>query len=119
VKPSESTSKHYAHCALEVWSVLYPTKPFGVKNTNIISYSIAAMLYAKLKLKKKVDWRTLFTKKKNDRADYGQRDVPDNFSTASIDAKVGVVVTVLATNPSSSKPIEVSTTKFLRESGMP
>jgi hypothetical protein len=55
VKPSESTSKHFAHHVLEVWSALYPDKPFGSKNKNIISYSMAAMLYAELELKRKVD----------------------------------------------------------------
>jgi hypothetical protein len=56
VKPSESTSKHFAHRALEVWSALYPEKHFGTKNKNIISYSMVAMLYAELELKRKVDW---------------------------------------------------------------
>ena len=39
VKLSESTSKHFEHHALEVWSVLYINRPFGSKNKNIISYS--------------------------------------------------------------------------------
>jgi hypothetical protein len=29
-KPSNSTLEHFAHCAVEVWSILYPTKPFDV-----------------------------------------------------------------------------------------
>jgi chromosome segregation ATPase len=41
--------------ALEVWSALYPDKPFGPNNKNIISYSMAAMVYAEIELKKKVD----------------------------------------------------------------
>jgi hypothetical protein len=56
VKPSESTLEHFKHWALEVWSALYPERPFGPKNKNIISYSLAAMLYAELVLKRKVDW---------------------------------------------------------------
>jgi hypothetical protein len=56
VKPSESTSKHFVHRALEVWSALYPDKPFGSKNKNIISYYMAVMLYTELELKRKVDW---------------------------------------------------------------
>jgi hypothetical protein len=55
VKPMESKSKHFAHRALEVWSTLYPDKPFGSKNKNIISYSMAAMVYTELVLKRKVD----------------------------------------------------------------
>jgi hypothetical protein len=55
MKPSESTSKFFAHRALEVWSALYPDKPSGSKNKNMISYSMAAMLYAELVLQRKVD----------------------------------------------------------------
>jgi hypothetical protein len=55
IKPSESKSKHFAHRALEVWSTLYPDKPFGPNNKNIISYSMVAMVYAKIELKRKVD----------------------------------------------------------------
>jgi hypothetical protein len=80
VKPGESTSKHFAHRALEVWSALYPDKPFGTNNKNIISYSMAAMVYAEIELKRKVDWRTVFTRNKEDRTEYAKADVPDNFS---------------------------------------
>jgi hypothetical protein len=55
VKPGESKSKHFAHRALEVWSALYPDKPFGPNNKNIISYSMAATVYAEIELKRKVD----------------------------------------------------------------
>jgi hypothetical protein len=80
VKPSESKSKHFAHRALEVWSALYPDKPFGLNNKNIIFYSIAAMVYAEIGLKRKVDWRTVFTRNKEDRTEYAKADVPDNFN---------------------------------------
>ena len=80
VKPNQSKSKHFAHCALEVWSALYPNKPFGPENKNIISYSMAAMVYAEIELKKKVDWRTVLTRKKEDRTEYAKADIPDNFS---------------------------------------
>jgi hypothetical protein len=46
VKSGENKSKYFAHRALEVWSALYPDKPFGLKNKNSISYSMAAMVYA-------------------------------------------------------------------------
>jgi hypothetical protein len=75
VKLSESTSKYFAHRALEVWFALYLDKPFGSKNKNIISYSMAAMLYAELELKNKVDWHTLLTRNKGDRTEYAERDV--------------------------------------------
>jgi hypothetical protein len=80
VKPGKSTSKHFAHRALEVWSALYPDKPFGPNNKNIISYSMAAMVYAEIGLKRKVDWRTVFTRNKEDRTEYAKADVHDNFS---------------------------------------
>jgi hypothetical protein len=55
VKRNESTSEHFKHRELEVWSTLYLERPFGPKNKNIISYSFTAMLYVELVLKKKVD----------------------------------------------------------------
>jgi hypothetical protein len=45
------------------------------------------------------------TRKINDRMEYVQRDVPDNFGTISRDANLGAAVVVLAANPSSSRPI--------------
>jgi hypothetical protein len=81
VKPKESKSKHFVHRALEVWSVLYPDKPFGPNNKNIISYSIAAMVYAEIELKRKVDWRTLLTRNKEDRTEYAKVYIPDNFNS--------------------------------------
>ena len=55
VKPKESKSKYFVHRALEVWSALYRDKSFGLNNKNIISYSMAAMVYVEIELKKKVD----------------------------------------------------------------
>ena len=80
VKLKEGKSKHFAHCVLEVWSALYPDKPFGPYNKNIISYSMAAMVYIGLMLKRKVDWQTLLTRNKEDETEYAEVDVPDNFS---------------------------------------
>jgi hypothetical protein len=80
VKPKKSTSKHFAHRALEVWSVLYPDKPFGPDNKYIISYSMAAMVYAEIQLKRKVDWQTLLTRNKEDRTGYAKADIPNNFT---------------------------------------
>ena len=54
VKPKENKSKHFAHHALEVWYVSYPNKSFGLENKNIIFYSMAMMVYAKIELKRKV-----------------------------------------------------------------
>jgi hypothetical protein len=90
VKPGESTSKHFAHRALEVWSALYPDKPFDSKNNNIISYSMAAMLYAELEVKRKVDWQILLTKNKGNRTEYAEREVLDNFSTFQQNIGVGL-----------------------------
>ena len=80
VKPKESKSKHFEHRVFEVWSALYPNKPFGLDSKIIISYSMAAMVYAEIELKKKVDWRTVLTRNKEDRTEYAKADIPDNFS---------------------------------------
>jgi hypothetical protein len=69
---------------LEVWSVLYPNNPFGPNNKNTISYSMAVMVYAEIELKRKVDWRTVFTRNKEDRTEYAKVDVPDNFNFFSL-----------------------------------
>jgi hypothetical protein len=62
VKPSESTLEHFKHRVLEVWSTLYSERTFGPKNKNIISYSLTTILYVELVLKRKVDWRMVFTR---------------------------------------------------------
>ena len=61
----------------------------------------------------------LLTRKINDKMEYVQRDVHDNFGTMSRDAKLGVGVVVLAANPSNSRPIiavqgDDSTSKAVR-----
>jgi len=38
------------------------------------------MVYAELELKRKVDWRTVLTRNKEDRTEYAKVDIPDNFS---------------------------------------
>jgi hypothetical protein len=40
---------------------------------------MAAMVYAEIELKRKVDWRTVFTRNKEDRTEYAKADVHDNF----------------------------------------
>jgi hypothetical protein len=54
------------------------------------------MLYAELELKRKVDWQTVLTRNKEDRMEYAERDVPDNFSTFQQSVEVGPVLVVLA-----------------------
>ena len=98
VKPIENTSKHFVHCAFEVLSAVDPKKPFGSKMKNIISYFMVAMLYAELELKRKVDWQTLLTKNKEDRTEYAERDVHDNFSIFQQSVEVGLVVVVHGAN---------------------
>ena len=44
----ESKSKYFAHCTLEIWTALYPDKLFGPNNKNIISYSMATMVYVEI-----------------------------------------------------------------------
>lgn len=47
----------------------------------------------------------MFTRKKNDRIKYGQRNVPDNYLTRFVDGEIGICVVVLSANLSSSYPI--------------
>jgi hypothetical protein len=103
VKPSESKSKHFAHRALEIWCALYPDKPFGLKNKNIISYSMVAMLYAELVLKRKVDWRIVLTRNKEDRTEYAEADVLDNFSFSPQNVGVGLALDAHEANQNTSR----------------
>jgi hypothetical protein len=45
---------------------------------------MAVMVYAEIELKRKVDWRTVFTRNKEDRTEYAKVDVPDNFNFFSL-----------------------------------
>jgi hypothetical protein len=104
VKLGENKSKHFAHRALsEVWSALYPDKPFGPNNKNIISYSIAAMVYVEIVLKRKVDWRTVFTRNKEDITEYAKGDVPDNFKIFRQNVGVGLALHACGANQNTSR----------------
>jgi hypothetical protein len=107
IKLSESKSKYFAHRALEVWSALYPDKPFGLNNKNIISYSMAAMVYAKIVLKRKVDWRTVFTRNKEDRTEYVEADVPDNFNFFRQNAGVRPALDARGANRNTSRSTKI------------
>jgi hypothetical protein len=103
VKLGENKSKHFAHCALEVWSALYSDKSFGPNNKNIISYSMATMVYAEIELKRKVDWQTLFTRNKEDRTEYAKADVLDNFSFFRQNVGVGPTFDARGANRNTSR----------------
>jgi hypothetical protein len=103
VKLGKSTSKHFAHRTLEVWSASYPDKSFGPNNKNIISYSMAAMVYAEIELKRKVDWRTVFTRNKEDRTEYAKADVPDNFNFFAQNVGVRLVLDARGANQNTSR----------------
>jgi hypothetical protein len=107
VKPGESKSKHFVHRALEVWSALYPDKPFGPNNKNIISYSMVAMVYVEIELKRKVDWRTLFTRNKEDKTEYAKADVPDNFNFFRQNVGVGLVLDARGANRNTSRSTKI------------
>jgi hypothetical protein len=59
---------------------------------------MAAMLYAELELKRKVDWQTLLTRNKGDRMEYAERDVLDNFSTFQQSVGLGPALDVHGAN---------------------
>jgi hypothetical protein len=64
---------------------------------------MAAMLYAELELKRKVDWRTLLTRNKEDRTEYAEKDVPDNFSTFQQNVGVGPALDAHGANRNTSR----------------
>jgi hypothetical protein len=50
---------------------------------------MAVMVYVEIELKRKVDWRTVFTKNKEDRTEYAKANVLDNFSFFQQNVGVG------------------------------
>ena len=106
MKLSKNISKHFAHHAFEVWSASYLDKHFGPKNKNIISYSMVAMLYVELVLKK-VDWRSLLTRNLYDRTEYVEKDVPNNFSTFQQNVGVELVLDAHAANWNTSRSTKI------------
>jgi hypothetical protein len=107
VKPSESKSKYFAHRALEVWSALCLDKPFGPNNKNIISYSMVVMVYAEIVLKRKVNWRTVLTRNKEDRTEYAEANVPNNFSFFRQNVGVGTALDACGANRNTSRSIKI------------
>jgi hypothetical protein len=61
-------------------------------------------------LKRKVDWRTILTRNKEDRMEYAEVDVPDNFSFFQQYAGVGPALDVRGANWNTSR-----STKTLRD----
>jgi hypothetical protein len=89
--------------SLEVWSALYPDKPFGPNNKNIISYSMAAMVCGEIVLKRKVDWRTVLTRNKEDKTKYAEANVPDNFNFFRQNVGVGPALDARGANRNTSR----------------
>jgi hypothetical protein len=67
---------------------------------------MAAMLYVELVLKRKVDWRTLLTRIKEDKTEYVETDVPDNFSFFRQNVGVGPVLDALGANWNTSRSMK-------------
>jgi hypothetical protein len=59
------------------------------------------MVYAEIELKRKVDWRTVFTRNKEDRTDYA--DVPNNFSFFRQNVAVGPALDARGANRNTSR----------------
>jgi hypothetical protein len=68
------------------------------------------MVYAEIVLKRKMDWRTVLTRNKEDRTEYAESDVPDNFSFFQQNAEVGPALDARGANRNTSR-----STKTLRD----
>jgi hypothetical protein len=71
---------------------------------------MVAMVYVEIVLKKKVDWRTVLTRNKEDRTEYAKADVPDNFSFFRQNVGVGPRLDARGANQNTSR-----STKILRD----
>jgi hypothetical protein len=61
------------------------------------------MVYAEIELKRKVDWRTLLTRNKEDRTGYAKADIPDNFSFFQEKDGVRLALDARAANRNTSR----------------
>jgi hypothetical protein len=68
---------------------------------------MAAMVYAEIELKRKVDWRTVFTRNKEDRMEYAKADVPDNFSYFRQNVGVGPALDARGANQNTSRSTRI------------
>jgi hypothetical protein len=68
---------------------------------------MAAMVYAEIELKRKVDWRTMFTRNKEDRTEYAKADVPNNFSFFQQNVGVGPVLEAHGANRNTSRSTRI------------
>jgi hypothetical protein len=68
---------------------------------------MAAMVYAEIELKRKVDWRTVFTRNKEDRTEYAKADVPDNFSFFPQNVGVGPALDACGANRNTSRSTRI------------
>jgi hypothetical protein len=64
---------------------------------------MAAMVYAEIELKRKVDWQTVFTRNKEDRTGYAKTDVPDNFNFFPQNVGVRPTLDVRGANRNTSR----------------
>ena len=67
---------HFKHRLLEVVQTLFPG---NAQLLTRASYNLAAMVYAELRLHRKVDWRTVKTKKTCMQTSYPNADIPDTY----------------------------------------
>ena len=70
------TDPHFKHRVLEVTRVLFPGNEKALTKS---SYNLLAMVYVDLRLRRKVDWRTVVTKSKSSRTAYPHADIPDTY----------------------------------------
>jgi hypothetical protein len=76
---------HFNHQAEEVWRALFGNRN---KSKGFFNYSLLSMVYAELKLERKVDWSTFpMTVQYSLRIGKIQKDVPDIESGINNDQK--------------------------------
>jgi hypothetical protein len=68
---------------------------------------MAAMVYAEIELKRKVDWRTLLTRNKEDRTGYAKADIPDNFTFFPQKVGVRLVLDAHGANRNTSRSTRI------------
>jgi len=80
-KPGMCNDDHFIYHGHEVWQALFGDRP---RSKDYFNYSLLAMVYAELILKRKVDWRTFpTTARELLQIGRNQKDIPDSFDLNS------------------------------------
>ncbi len=117
--PRTCNDKHFVHRAEQVCRVLFRDK---LRNKGNINYTLAAMVYSKLVLKRKVDWSTFPTTSQFPLLlSKDQRDIPDSYNVEAVatEALKKVELIPVTVSNATTSTAQVESTQQIPEAAGP